>query len=114
MYTGRHKQDMRIRATLQRAFWSPLCAAVGWVGDIYTLHARATIPMTRDVARRAEYHGLPCLILTSNVSVLDPSTAWCTPFSATHFTEQELNFVTADVIRLSLQSLPFSSSVLAT
>jgi hypothetical protein len=98
---------MRMRVTLQRAFWSLLCAAAGWLGATYTLHAltvtrataRATARATRAAARRAEYPDLPCLILTSNVSALDPSTASCTPFNATPFTARELDYVTSDARR---------------
>jgi hypothetical protein len=93
---------MRIRATLQRAFWSLICASVGWLGAMYTLHARvphATARVTQAVARRVEYRDLPCLILTSNVSGLDPSTASCTPFHATPFTARDLDFVTSEARR---------------
>ena len=91
---------MRIRATPQRAFWSLLCAAVGCLGATYTLHAlataRATARATRAATRRAEYPDLPCMILTSNVSALDPSTASCTSFNATPFTARELDYVTSE------------------
>jgi hypothetical protein len=107
----RRERDMRMRAAPQRALWSLLCASVGWLGATYTLHALATARATaratahetaratQAAAHRAGYLDLPCLILTSNASGLDPSTASCTPFNAAPFTARELGFVSAEARR---------------
>jgi hypothetical protein len=41
---------------------------------------------------------LPCLVLTLNVSNVDPSTRSCIPFVAPTFTEQELDFVSPSAL----------------
>lgn len=75
-------------------------ACVWWVWASAQARAAAAVEAVELEAaaqrRGSAQLGLPCLVLTLNVSTLNPSTAACTPFLGPRFSEAELERVSVE------------------
>ena len=74
------------------------CAALACAFQMAVLRMHWYVSRRTPARRSSAAWSLPCLVLTLNVSNIDPSARSCTPFVAPAFTEQELDFVSPSAL----------------
>ncbi len=101
--------DEKVRVRMRRhvilAFFMLVCAFQMAVLRMH-LHVSPRTPARRSSAAWS----LPCLVLTLNVSNIDPSARSCTPFVAPPFTERELDFVSLSALEKILNPVLLESA----
>jgi hypothetical protein len=98
-------QKMRLRVVLLLAF-----ALLTFVLQTAVLRMHRNVSHGTPARRSFAAWSLPCLVLTLNVSNVDPSTRSCTPFVAPSFTETELNQVSPLALKKILNPMLLESA----
>jgi hypothetical protein len=97
--------QMRLRVVLFFAF-----ALLTFALQTAVLRMHRYVSRRTPASRSSAAWSLPCLVLTLNVSNVDPSTRSCTPFVAPSFKETELNLVSPLALKKILNPMLLESA----
>ena len=86
------------------------CAVLACAFQMAVLRMHWYVSRRTPARRSSAAWSLPCLVLTLNVSNIDPSARSCTSFVAPAFTEQELDFVSPSALAKIRQPLLLESA----